>query len=133
MRSDQALFLLKADQSIRNAIARIGPAPTLRDVLTITRGISIAPHLRSLMRSQPAYRALRYAAETRLKQLIEVQLEAARKLPFEACKTALATLQRTEWEQLRGEYAGMFHFALMSAREICQVRARSGSDSSPAI
>ncbi|GBG14441.1 molybdenum cofactor guanylyltransferase [Novimethylophilus kurashikiensis] len=120
--------LAKVEGNCHSAQGRIAAARTMREVVQAMQ-ISVPPELRSVIRSQPGMRALTAAAERRLTELLEAQLEEARKAEStEAAKGILGRRRAQDWPYLRGTYAHIYRKADMEARRLLHTKEKESGN-----
>jgi hypothetical protein len=110
--------LANVDRTLRNACVRVGEARSIREAVQAGQSVHAPAYLRTVLRSQPAYRALQTALTQRLRCLIELQLQRVKILPVDQRKQALCAIETREWIFLRGDHAQELHFAQQEARKI---------------
>lgn len=99
-----------AEADAARATSSVRQARTLQEA-TQAALVHLPAELRGLRSQIRGLTALRLVAERRLTELLRAQLDEVAKLPLEQARKRLASLQMSEWQVLRGEWASVYRWA----------------------
>lgn len=114
----------RLSSSCRCAISLVRIAKTMPEVVRAAH-VSVPPALRSAKRFDPEYRRLLSVVESRLRDLLQQQLETLTATQTEAeCKALLGRYRSFDWNALRGDHAALLQLAEREVRRILPTKLR---------